>query len=294
MKVGFVGIGNMGWPMSANLLKAGHRLIVFDRDPARSAEFAAAHGCAVARTFADFASVEFLITMLPTGPIVREVFLAEENGGLAQHLSPGTIAIDMSSSEPTGTRLLGEALARRQIVLLDAPVSGAVPRAQAGTLTIMIGGADRAAIERAKPLLSSMGNRLFETGALGSGHAMKALNNFVAAAGYTAAAEALLIGRRFGLDAARMLEIMNVSTGRNFNTEVVMKEHVVDRKFATGFALGLLAKDVKIAADLALEVKMDAPLAQLVSDRWALARDRLGSTRDNSEAMLSWDNSLEP
>jgi 3-hydroxyisobutyrate dehydrogenase len=297
MKVGFIGIGNMGWPMAENVLKAGHSLVVFDRDPTRSAGFVAAQvgntKCAKAGSWADFASVEFIVTMLPTGPIVRDMFL-NEDGGLAKHLAPGTIAIDMSSSEPTGTRVLGEALSKLKVTLIDAPVSGAVPRAQTGTLTIMIGGEDKAAIERAKPLLSCMGNRLFDVGSLGSGHAMKALNNFVAAAGYTAASEALLIGRRFGLDETRMLEIMNVSTGRNFNTEVVMKEHVVDRKFATGFALGLLAKDVKIAADLAREVKMDAPLAQLVSDRWALARDQLGATRDNSEAMLSWDNSLKP
>ena len=99
----------------------------------------------------------------------------------------------------------------------------------------------------------------------------------------------MLIGRRFGLDETRMLEIINVSTGRNFITEVVMKEHVVDRKFSTGFTVGLLAKDVKIAAELARDVGFDAPVVQLVSDRWALARDRLGATRDNSEAILCWD-----
>jgi 3-hydroxyisobutyrate dehydrogenase len=292
MRVGFIGIGNMGTPMAANILKAGHQLIVYDKEPTKSAQFATAHGCARAQAFADLAAVDFMITMLPTGQIVRDVYLSEQGSGLAPHLTGTTIAIDMSSSEPNGTRELGAALARGGIVLLDAPVSGAVPRAQTGTLTIMIGGDDAAAIERSRPLLSAMGNRLFETGGLGSGHAMKALNNFVAAAGYTAAAEALLIGRRFGLDPTRMLEIMNVSTARNFNTEVVMKEHVVDRKFATGFTLGLLAKDVKIAADLAAEVKVDAPLAQLVKDRWALARDRLGAARDNSEAILGWDDTF--
>jgi 3-hydroxyisobutyrate dehydrogenase len=292
MRVGFIGIGNMGTPMAANILKAGHQLIVYDKEPTKSAQFVTAHGCARAQTFADLAAVDFMITMLPTGQVVRDVYLSERGGGLAPHLTGTTIAIDMSSSEPNGTRELGAALARGGIVLLDAPVSGAVPRAQTGTLTIMIGGDDAAAIERSRPLLSAMGNRLFETGGLGSGHAMKALNNFVAAAGYTAAAEALLIGRRFGLDPTRMLEIMNVSTARNFNTEVVMKEHVVDRKFATGFTLGLLAKDVKIAADLAAEVKVDAPLAQLVKDRWALARDRLGAARDNSEAILGWDDTF--
>jgi 3-hydroxyisobutyrate dehydrogenase len=293
MRVGFIGIGNMGAPMATNILKAGHEVVVYDTDAGKRAQFAAANGCSKAERFADLSGVEAMITMLPTGQIVRDVYLSEQGGGLAKHLSRGTIAIDMSSSEPAGTRDLGAALSPLGLVLIDAPVSGAVPRAQTGTLTIMIGGDDAAAIERAKPLLSAMGNRLFETGGLGTGHAMKALNNFVAAAGYTAAAEALLIGRRFGLDPTRMLEIMNVSTARNFITEVVMKEHVVDRKFATGFALGLLAKDVKIAADLANDVKQDAPLAQLVKDRWALARDRLGAARDNSEAIIAWGDLLD-
>ncbi len=292
MRVGFIGIGNMGSPMAANILKAGHQLIVYDKEPAKSAAFVATHGCAKAGGFADLAGVEFMITMLPTGPIVRELYLSEQGGGLAKHLSRGTVAIDMSSSEPTGTKELGAALAPQGIVLLDAPVSGAVPRAITGTLTIMIGGDDAAAIERSKPLLSSMGNRLFDTGGLGSGHATKALNNFIAGTCYTATAEALMIARRFGLDLTRFLEIVNVSTGRNFIAEVVMKEHVVDGKFATGFALGLLAKDVKIAADLAAEVKLDAPVAQLVKDRLAMARDRLGATRDNSEAILAWDETF--
>jgi len=290
MRVGFIGIGNMGTPMSANILKAGHDLVVYDKDAARSKQFAALHGCASATSFAELSAVDFMITMLPTGQIVRDVYLVEQEGGLARYLARDAVAIDMSSSEPNGTRQLGAALAKRGLILLDAPVSGAVPRAQSGTLTIMLGGDDATAIERSKPLLAAMGNRIFETGSLGSGHAMKALNNFVAASSYTAAAEALLVGQRFGLDPARMLEILNVSTGRNFITEVVMKEHVVDRKFATGFALGLLAKDVKIAADLANEVQQDAPLAQLIKDRWALARDRLGATRDNSEAILAWES----
>jgi 3-hydroxyisobutyrate dehydrogenase len=291
MKVGFIGIGNMGWPMATNILKAGHEVIVYDNDAARCAEFVRNQGGTAANAPADLAAVEYVVTMLPTGPIVRDVML-EAGGGVARHLAAGTLVIDMSSSEPMGTRALGAELARRGIVLLDAPVSGGVPRATTGTLTIMLGGDDAAAIERAKPLLLCMGNRVFDTGSLGTGDAIKALNNFVAAACYSAAAEALLIGRRFGLDEHRILDIINVSTGRNFNTEVVMKEHVVDRKFATGFALGLLAKDVKIAADLAREVKFDAPLTRLVSERYAKARDTLGATRDNSEALLSWDNEL--
>jgi 3-hydroxyisobutyrate dehydrogenase len=237
--------------------------------------------------------VEFVITMLPDGFAVREVLVEADGGGLVQHLRAGSVAIDMSSSDPVATRKLGPVIAERAVTLIDAPVSGAVPRAKTATLAIMIGGDDKAAIARAKPLLSCMGDRLFETGALGSGHAMKALNNFIAAAGYAAVAEALLIGKRFGLDQGTIVDILNASTGRNFITEFVMKEHVLTGKYATGFALGLLAKDVRIAADLGAAVNLDAPLARLVSERWAGARDRLGATRDNSAAILDWDRDLE-
>jgi len=292
MRVAFIGIGNMGWPMAANLVKGGHDVIVFDADGARAARFAQEHGARAARTLADLATSQFVVTMLPDGHAVRKVLTEAEGGGLAKHLAPGTIVIDMSSSDPVGTRELGPVMAAHGVVLIDAPVSGAVPRAKTATLAIMIGGEDKDAIARAKPILSCMGDRLFDTGGLGTGHAMKALNNFVAATGYTAAAEALLIGKRFGLDPAAMIDIINASTGRNFITELVMKEHVLSGKYATGFALGLLAKDVRIAADLGEAVKLDAPVSRLIRERWALARDRLGATRDNSAAILGWEDEI--
>jgi len=151
MRVGFIGIGNMGWPMAANVSKAGHSLTVYDTDSNRCARFASEHSCTHAQRLADLAAAEAVISMLPNGKIVSDVY-----GELAQHLQPGTLAIDMSSSDPTGTRALGNTLARSGIVLLDAPVSGTVTRAQPATLTIMVGGDDQSAIERAKPLLSSM------------------------------------------------------------------------------------------------------------------------------------------
>jgi 3-hydroxyisobutyrate dehydrogenase len=293
MRVGFIGIGNMGWPMAGNIAQAGHQLMVFDLDAAKSARFAQEHNCKAANYLRDIAAEnDFTITMLPTGQIVREVMLEAQDGGFVKALRPGTIVIDMSSSEPVGTRELGKVLDRDGVVLLDAPVSGAVPRAKTGTLAIMIGGNDKSAIERAKPLLTAMGKQLFETGPLGTGHAMKALNNYIAAAGYTAVAEALLIGERFGLDKEKMVDILNVSTGRNFTTEVMLKEHVLSGKFATGFALGLMAKDVRIAADLGEAVRLDAPVSRLIRSRWAHARDQLGSTRDTSEALLSWKDDL--
>jgi 3-hydroxyisobutyrate dehydrogenase len=288
MRVGFVGLGNMGVPMAANLLRAGHAVTVYDLDPARVKAFVDAHGGQGAATLAGLATSEFTVTMLPDGHVVRAVYLG--NGGLASVLAAGTVAIDMSSSDPQGTRLLGAELARQGVTLVDAPVSGAVPRATTGTLAIMIGTDDDQARERAKGVLSAMGNRLFDTGGLGTGHAMKALNNFVAASGYAAAVEALLAGKRFGLDPTRMLAILNSSTGRNFNTEVVMQEHVVNQRFATGFSLGLLAKDVGIAADLMESVHLDAPMAALIRTRYQQALQQLGGQRDNSEAILAWDN----
>ena len=230
--------------------------------------------------------------MLPTGQIVRQALLEDAAGAFAKAARPGLIVIDMSSSDPVGTRALGAELARLGVVLIDAPVSGAVPRARTGTLAIMIGGDDKAAIERAKPLLLSMGDRLFDTGPLGSGHAMKALNNYIAAAGYTAAVESLLIGERFGLDQSVMVDILNASTGRNFSTEFMLKEHVLGGKFATGFAVGLMAKDVKIAADLGEAVHLDAPMSRLIRERWAIARDRLGYAGDTSAAILAWRDNL--
>jgi 3-hydroxyisobutyrate dehydrogenase len=286
MKVAFIGVGAMGAPMASCMVRSGLSVTVYDSSHGRAAAVAALHGCEAADSIDDLAPADVVVTMLPTGQIVRDLYLRE---GLAQKLRGGTIAVDMSSSNPTGTRELGAALGAFGITLLDAPVSGGVPRAAQGTLTIMIGGDDKDAIERARPVLRTMGDRLFDTGGLGSGHAMKALNNFVAAATFAACSEALLAGRRFGLDPKRMVEILNVSTGRNFHTDLVLLEHVVGGKFASGFQLGLLAKDVRIAADLAHDVKLDAPLVRLVSQRFDAARDELGYACDHTEAFKAWD-----
>jgi 3-hydroxyisobutyrate dehydrogenase len=138
------------------------------------------------------------------------------------------------------------------------------------------------------PLLEVLGDRIFRTGALGSGHAMKALNNYLAAAAYSAATEALAVGRRFGLDPETMFDIVNTSTGRSFSSEVVLRNNVVTGEYATGFALGLLAKDVGIAADLAEALQVDTPALELVSRRWAEAAAALGPGADHSEAHKQW------
>jgi 3-hydroxyisobutyrate dehydrogenase len=197
--------------------------------------------------------------------------------------------IDMSSADPVGTRQTHADLAKRGLAFVDAPVSGGVPRATDGSLAIMIGG-DAAAVAAAKPLLSKMGTRLFEVGGPGNGHAMKALNNFVAGTGFIAVAEAVLVGKSFGLDPSVMIDVMNVSTGKNFNTENVVKQHVISRQFASGFALGLLAKDVKIAADLAAAIDVESPLSRLSAALLGEARDRVGSEKDHTLAYTYWES----
>lgn len=273
-RIGFVGIGNMGRPMAANLAKAGYALSVLDIDTNRARSFAQAIGGRAADSAADLARAsDMIVTMLPTGREVRQALVEAEGGALAKGLQPGAIVIDMSSADPVGTRTLGDELKGRGIALIDAPVSGGVPRAESGTLAIMVGGDDEAAVARAMPLLQAMGKQIFRTGPLGSGHAMKALNNYVAAAAFTASAEALVLGGKFGLDPAVMVEVLNASSGRNFNTEFPIKHHVLTGSFAAGFALALMAKDVGIAGSMAEAIGARAPMTELVRRLWAEARD---------------------
>lgn len=255
-------------------------------------EVAAEIGATAAASLAELAQNAAIITMLPTGKVVRSVFLEAEGGALIKGLRPGAVVIDMSSSDPVGTRELGEEIARTGAALIDAPVSGGVMRATSGELAIMVGADSKAAIEQVRPLLLSMGQRVFETGRLGSGHAMKALNNYAGAASFAATSEALLIGKRFGLDPNTIIDVLDASTGKNFHTQFVMKDHVVSERFATGFTVGLLAKDVKIAADLGRAVGLDAPLSRLVSQRLEEARDELGPGSDNTEAIRAWNKDL--
>ena len=287
--VGFIGIGNMGRPMAANLVKGGYQVVAYDADAKRAAQFAKDVGARSAATLAELGkSVDAIVTMLPTGNEVRACLLETEGGALASNLPKGALVIDMSSADPVGTRATHADLARRGLAFVDAPVSGGVPRATDGSLAIMIGG-ETEAVAAAKPVLSRMGTRLFEVGGPGNGHAMKALNNFVAGTGFIAVAEAVLVGKRFGLDPNVMIDVMNVSTGKNFNTESVVKQHVISGAFASGFALGLLAKDVKIAADLATAIDVDSPLTRLSSALLGEARDRVGGEKDHTLAYTYWE-----
>jgi 3-hydroxyisobutyrate dehydrogenase len=232
--------------------------------------------------------------MLPDGKVVQEVLTRSGDGALIRSVQPGTVFIDMSSSEPQLTRQTGTALAVHGLTLVDAPVSGARMRAESGTLAIMIGCAPGELLDRVTPVLSAMGSQLFVLGGQGNGHAMKAINNIIAGATMVAVAEGLALGKQFGLEPEQMVEVLNASTGRSFVTELVAKEHVIPGRFATGFALGLLAKDVRIAADLGDDEQLELPLFRLTRERFALATSIEGPTADSSRALPALGAAARP
>jgi len=277
-RIALIGLGNMGRPMGACLERAGFAVAGYDASLAARESFAAETGAGIsADPEGAVRGASVIITMLPDGRIVRSVLEA-----LRPHVQKGAIVIDMSSSAPLGTRELGRELIASGLRFIDAPVSGGVRRAVDGSLTIMAGG-DGATIDAAEPVLKAMGRAIFRTGPLGSGHAMKALNNYVSAAGLLAACEAVNVGRAFGLDEDLMIEVLNASTGRNNSTELKMRQMVLSRQWNSGFSIGLMAKDIRAADQLAADLCVPTPLAHEVAGLWERAAADLGGSADHSE-----------
>lgn len=287
--VAFIGLGKMGLPMVARLTGAGFRVNASDTSEAARAAGAAAGAKAFDTAAAAARGADVVITMLPDGAIVRKVLL---DGGAAKALRPGGLVIDMSSSAPMQTRDLGAELAKLGLRFLDAPVSGGVKRAVDGSLSIMVGG-DAAEFEAARPLFAAMGRSITHTGPLGSGHAMKALNNYVSAAGLAAACEALLVGEAFGIDPGVMVDILNTSTGRNNSTELKLKPFVLSGTFASGFSMALMTKDIRTAAELARQLGSTAEGAEQASALWTEALESLGQNADHTEIYRFLKESVE-
>jgi len=289
--VGFVGLGKMGSPMARRLSGAGYRIVAHDLDPnalrrARDATGAEAPGSLKAMA----SRCEAVITMLPDGNAVRAVVFGSGGTGdcLVAGLSRGSVLIDMSSSSPLGTREIGAQLAECGVAMLDAPVSGGVKKAADATLSIMVGG-DAHSIARCRPILETMGRQIFLTGPLGSGHAMKALNNYVSAAGLVAAAEGVLAAQRFGLDPGNVVDILNASTGMNNSTLNKFHQFILSRAFDSGFSLELMVKDLKTALEVARSTGSPAPLAEACLEAWTEAQAALGSGLDHTAVVRHWE-----
>lgn len=284
-KIGFVGIGAMGTPMVANLAQAKLNLTIYDADRARTQAYTATPGVAIAASLDELGRAsDLVITMLPDGKIVRSVLCGENDSFkdcIVAGMKAGTTVIDMSSSSPIGTRELGTLLQSRGIKFIDAPVSGGVKRAVTAELAIMVGG-DPALFEQCRPLLEKMGNQIFHAGPLGAGHAIKALNNYVSAAGLVAACEAVIAGQRFGLDPGVIVDILNASSGMNNTTKGKVKQFMLSGAFNAGFNMGLMAKDVRTALEIVQTTKTPALLAAPCTRVWNDAAKTLGPATDHT------------
>jgi len=289
-KVGFIGVGNMGNPMAGHLVKAGFEVTVFDIRPETMQAFVEQHGGKAAASLAEVGrGADAVITMLPNDKVVRKAILGENGDGAAASLGKGALVIDMSTSDPVGTRALAEALRPRGVDVVDAPVMGGVIFAKNATLDIMVGG-DAALVERCRPLFRAMGPSLVHSGGVGTAHALKALANYVNACAMINAIEAIAIGRKFGLDANLMAEaLIPMCTGRNHPIVKKVIPHILTRKFGTGMAMGFIAKDVKIAVDTAQAIGAYAPLAEKVSELWSAAVDKLGYDLDQTQIARYWE-----
>ncbi len=285
-KIGFVGIGTMGTPMAGNLAKAGCKLLVYDAKRENAAALASTHEVEVAASLAELgAQSGTVITMLPDGKIVRKVLCGDHDSFkdcIAAGLPSGAVVIDMSSSSPVGTRELSEVLAKRGIELLDGPVSGGLRRAIDGSLAIMVGG-NAAAFERCKPLFEKMGKQIFYAGPSGAGHAVKALNNYVSAAGLLAACEAVVAGTRFGLEPGVIVDIINASSGMNNSTQNKFKQFILSETYGAGFMMGLMAKDLRTALEVTAATATPDPLARHCVEIWNDAERKLGGAVDHTE-----------
>ncbi|HEX6005312.1 MAG TPA: NAD(P)-dependent oxidoreductase, partial [Burkholderiales bacterium] len=249
------------------------------------------HGGRAARSLAEVgAGAHAVITMLPNDKIVRKVVLGEGSENcVAANLESGAVVIDMSTSDPTGTRGLAAALKPRGIAVIDAPVMGGVVFAKDATLDIMVGG-EPELVECCRPLFAALGRSVIHCGGIGTAHALKALANYVNACALINSIEAMTIGRRLGLDPQLMADALTaMCSGRNHPIEKKIVPQILTRKFATGMAMGFIGKDLRIAVDTAQAIGGFAPLAERVSELWSDAVEKLGYELDQTEIARYWE-----
>lgn len=277
-RIGFWGLGNMGAPMARRLVAAGAHVLGRDPNPAAEAAHAASGGSI--DPSADLSALDIVVLMLPTSDVVESVLLGD---GLADALSSSVVVVDMSSSEPLRTRALAAELQHRGLGFVDAPVSGGVTGAQKGTLTIMAGGAQHV-FDTVEPVLAALGRPAL-VGPVGAGHALKALNNLLSATHLWATSEAILIGEKFGLDPAIMLEAINGSSGRSGSTENKWPNFIMPGTYDSGFGARLMLKDMKIATALGHSLDVPVSLGDAAVDEWASAIDALDADADHTEVV---------
>lgn len=282
-RIAVVGLGQMGGRIARRLLQQGHRIGVFDANHEMEAAFAEL-GAVPYSTLQDLAAAhDVVLTVLPNADIVKRVVLGE--GGLASGLKMGSLLIDMTSSVPSVTTEIAGILAKRGILMLDAPVSGGVQKAEQGALTIMVGG-DAAVVEEARIVLQDIGTQIFHVGGIGAGHTAKAVNNLITATTLAITSEAMALGVKMGVNAQALLNVINAGSGRSAASETKFPQQILSRKFAPGFSIALMCKDVGIALAMAQDVDSPAQISTAVHELWKRGVEQGRGDMDHSAIAL--------
>lgn len=283
LRTAFCGLGAIGTPMASHLARGDFALIVWNRTASRAESFAVAHSVRSAPTPAIAArDRDVVVTCFPTS---REVAsLLEGPNGLLATMAPGSVLLDCTSGDPATSRDTAARLAARGVLFVDAPVSGGVSGAEAGTLTVMCGG-DEADVDRVRPVLEAFGKRIVHAGPVGAGHALKAVNNALLALQIWGTAEGLATLAHAGVRPDVALDVINASSGRSNASENLFPERVLTGAYPRTFKAALLDKDVGIAADLARALNVDAPLLTHTAELWKVAHQELGDDADHVEAV---------
>lgn len=283
-RVGFIGLGAIGRPMAKHIVRRFDGM-VWNRTPERARSFAAEFGGKVADSPRDVITwAEVVVTCLPTSREVREVVERDENGWRR-----GQLLIDCTSGDPASARATAEWLARRGAGFVDAPVSGGTSGAEAGKLTVMVGG-EKDWVEQAKPIIQAFGSRIVHVGPPGAGHAVKAINQVLLAVNIQAAGEGLAALAKLGVPASAALEVINGSSGRSNATENLIPQRVVTRAWPRTFRLALLDKDVGIGLELLKQTGVPSGATAEAKRFMERARKALGEEADHVEAIRVIEN----
>ena len=283
MKVAFLGLGAIGYPMARRIAEAGFELAVWNRTISKAEDLARATGARAAATPADAANgASVVITCLPTSDEVDAVTFGAL--GLADALPRGSILVDCTSGNPHASRSIAKRLAARGVDFVDAPVSGGVVGAEAGKLTVMCG-AEAAVLERARPVLRAFGAKIILCGPIGAGHAIKALSNALLAIHLWSAGEVLVAASKAGVAPSIALDVINGSAGRSNSSENLIPQRVLTREFPSTFRLALLDKDVRIAESIAREAGTPAEFMELAHRLFERAHAELGDEVDHTAAL---------
>lgn len=276
MKIGFIGMGAMGYPMARHLAKE-HQVVVWNRTREKAERHASEHGTSLAKELADVAGAEVIITILPTSKEVDEIV-----DQLQPHLKPGTLWIDATSGDPNVSRETAARLGSKGVEFVDAPVTGAVVGAESATLTIMIGGTPEN-FERAREILRLNGKTLIHVGPVGAGHAIKVLTNTIMGATVWITSECLLLAKQFGIDMKTALEVTNAGSGRSNASENLLPMRLRDGKWPLVFKLQHHDKDIRIAASLSHQQHAATPMLALTQHLFTGALNQLGDGADYIE-----------